>query len=122
MTVVVTGASGHVGANLVRALVAGGRRVRCLVHSNSRPIDGLPVETARGDIRDLDSLCRAFQGAKTMYHLAASISLSSDDWPYLQAVNVAGAGNVVEACVRTGVRRLGRPGPARPEATRRVGI
>jgi dihydroflavonol-4-reductase len=106
MTVVVTGAAGHVGANLVRALIAQGHPVRCLVHTNSRPIEGLTVERFVGDVADLDSLCRAFRGADVVYHLAARISLSMDDWPVLEAVNVAGTRNVVEACWRTGVRRL----------------
>jgi dihydroflavonol-4-reductase len=106
MTVVVTGAAGHVGANLVRALINQGRPVRCLVHTNSRPIDGLNVEKFPGDVSDLDSLCRAFRGADVVYHLAARISLSMDDWPVLEAVNVSGTRNVVEACRQAGVRRL----------------
>jgi dihydroflavonol-4-reductase len=106
MSIVVTGATGHVGANLVRALVAQGSFPRCLVHVSSKAIDGLPVETVHGDVGDPDSLCRAFQGADIVYHLAARISLSMDDWPALESVNVAGTRNVVDACLRTGVRRL----------------
>jgi len=106
MTVVVTGAAGHVGANLVRALLEQGRSVRCLVHVNTRHIDGLNVEIARGDVCDPDSLSTAFQGAEVVYHMAARISLSMSDWPALEAVNVAGTRNVVEACRRAGVRRL----------------
>jgi dihydroflavonol-4-reductase len=106
MTVVVTGASGHIGANLVRALVDRGRPVRCLIHINSRAIDGLDVATVRGDVGDLDSLCRAFQGADVVYHLAARLSLSMRDWLALEAVNVTGTRNVIEACRRSGVRRL----------------
>jgi dihydroflavonol-4-reductase len=48
MVVVVTGASGHIGANLVRALVAKGKPVRALVHNNRRALDGLAVETVAG--------------------------------------------------------------------------
>ncbi len=106
MTVVVTGATGHIGANMVRALIDRGRPVRCLVHVNSRAIDGLDVEIVKGDVGDLDSLCRAFQGADIVYHLAARMSLSMDDWPALEAVNVTGTRNVVEACQQAGVRRL----------------
>ena len=42
--VVVTGASGHLGANLVRALLAQNRRVRALVRGKARALEGLAVE------------------------------------------------------------------------------
>jgi dihydroflavonol-4-reductase len=106
MTVAVTGATGHIGANLVRALISEGRSTRCLVHVNCQAVDGLDIERFQGDVRDLESLCRAFHGAYVVYHLAASISLSMADWPMLEAINVTGTRNVVEACLRTGVRRL----------------
>jgi dihydroflavonol-4-reductase len=106
MTVVVTGAGGHVGANLVRALVAQKRPTRCLVHVHNQGLTGLGVELVEGDVRDPDSLLRAFAGAEVVYHLAACISLAMGDWPQLEAVNVTGTRNVVEACRRAGVRRL----------------
>jgi len=104
--VVVTGANGHIGANLVRALLAQGRPVRALLHVNRRAIDGLEIEIAKGDVCDLESLCHAFDGAEVVYHLAARISLSMGDWPLLEAVNITGTRNVVEACLQCGVRRL----------------
>ncbi|MBN1161275.1 MAG: NAD-dependent epimerase/dehydratase family protein [Dehalococcoidales bacterium] len=106
MTVAVTGATGHIGANLVYALIGRGISPRCLVHINCQAIDGLDVERVEGDVRDVDSLCRAFEGVDTVYHLAASISLSMADWSRLEEINVRGTANVVEACLRTGVRRL----------------
>lgn len=106
MTVAVTGATGHIGANLVRALLARGRSVRAIIHVNRRAIDDLDVETAEGDICDPASLCRAFDGAEVVYHLAAHISLLTDNWSLLESVNVIGTRNVVEACLRCGVRRL----------------
>lgn len=56
MTVLVTGANGHVGANLVRALLAQGRPTHALFHVNGQAIEGLDIETIQGDIRDLESL------------------------------------------------------------------
>ena len=106
MTVVVTGAAGHVGGNLVRALLDRGRPVRALVHRDRRALEGLAVETVEGDIRDPGSLRRAFDHADVVYHVAAYISLSMAEWPFLELVNVVGTRNVVEACLRCGVRRL----------------
>jgi uncharacterized protein YbjT (DUF2867 family) len=49
--VVVTGASGHVGANFVRALVERGDRVRVLLHGENDPesLRGLDLERVTGD-------------------------------------------------------------------------
>ena len=104
--VVVTGASGHVGANLVRGLLNRGTAVRALVHRDTRSVAELDVELARGDLRDLDSLVGAFAGADLVYHTAAQISIASRGWTQLEAINVAGTRNVVEACLRRGVSRL----------------
>ncbi|MBL7062134.1 MAG: NAD-dependent epimerase/dehydratase family protein [Dehalococcoidia bacterium] len=106
MTTVVTGANGHVGANLIRALLARGRAVRALVHTNRKAIESLNVDMVRGDVCDLPSLCEAFKDAEVVYHLAARISLSMDEWPLCESINVTGTRNVVEACLRCGVRRL----------------
>ena len=105
-TVVVTGATGHVGANLVRALLAQGRHVRALLHVNRQAIEGLDFEIASGDVCDPASLRQAFDGADVVYHLAARISLSMGDWPVVEMVNVTGTRNVAEACLNCGVRRL----------------
>ena len=106
MTAVVTGAAGHAGANLVRALLAQGRPTRALVHVDRQAIKGLNIEVVEGNIRDLKSLVSAFEGAEVVYHLAAHISISKDEWPLLESVNVIGTRNVVKACLRCGVRRL----------------
>lgn len=106
MTTVVTGASGHVGANLARALLARGRSVRAVVRRDTRGIDGLALERAPGDVLDPESLDAAFLGADVVFHLAASIAIAAESPRSVEAVNVAGTRNVVEACIRRGVRRL----------------
>ena len=106
MTTVVTGASGHVGVNLVQELIKEHQQVRALFHKHKQPLNGLDVDIVCCDICDLDSLQNAFRGAEVVYHLAARISISMDDWPLLETVNVTGTRNVVDACISCGVRRL----------------
>jgi len=106
MSVVVTGASGHLGANLLEALLARGNHVRAMVHHDRKAIAGLAVETAVGDICAPDSLTSAFRGAEVVYHLAARISIQSHDWTALNAINIEGTRNVAAACRQCGVRRL----------------
>jgi len=104
--IVVTGASGHLGANLVRALLKRGDRVRVLVRRDRRAIEDLAVETVRGDILDPDSLLRAFAGAASVYHAAGSISITGDPHGDVYRTNVIGTRNVVEACLNRGAGRL----------------
>jgi len=104
--VAVTGASGHLGANLVRALVASGRRVRALVHTNRAGIAGLPIEVMRVDVLDRSSLVPAFSEVDTVFHLAAKISAGWESEHVVRAVNVEGTRNVAEACLAARVHRL----------------
>jgi len=106
MTVVVTGASGHIGINLVRALVAEKRSVRAMAHHNHQVLEGLGAEIVRGDVTDAASLTRAFEGTEVVYHLAGVISLLKNEWPLVEKINIQGTRNVIEACRRSGVKRL----------------
>jgi len=106
MITAVTGASGHLGVNLVRALIAQGREVRIVTHNSALGLEDLKVEQRRGDIGDPDSLNRAFEGTHVVYHLAAYISLLMSDHDRCTALNVEGTRNVIEACRRNNVRRL----------------
>ncbi len=107
--VVVTGASGHVGANLVRQLLAAGREVRVVTYGDARSLRslaGLEVERVAGDVLDEASLTEAFRDAGLVYHLAACISIVGARRGLVEAVNVGGTRNVVRACLAAGVRRL----------------
>ena len=64
MTTLVTGATGFVGAAVVRRLLARGTAVRVLAReaSDRRNIAGLEVETVAGDLRDRASLEQPARG------------------------------------------------------------
>lgn len=107
----VTGAAGHVGANLVRHLLATGDDVRVLVHPqhDNRAVDGLPVERVEGDIRDPDAVLAATRGCVRVYHTAAKVSVVSPTPPQMRELwqtNVLGTRNVLRAAMRGGVARV----------------
>jgi dihydroflavonol-4-reductase len=106
MTILVTGATGHIGLNLVRALLEDGRRVRALVHQHGERLFGLEVERIRGDVLDPSSLRRAMEGVEIVYHLAALVSILQRDATAVARLNVVGPRNVVAACLDAKVKRL----------------
>ncbi|MBI5548586.1 MAG: NAD-dependent epimerase/dehydratase family protein, partial [Deltaproteobacteria bacterium] len=106
MKVAVTGASGHVGGNLVRSLLAEGHQVRALHVSDSRPLDGLALEKAQVKVSDPAALAQAFEGQEVVFHLAGKITVVGDPDGSVQRTNVDGVRNVCEACLKAGVRRL----------------
>ena len=106
MTTVVTGASGHIGACLVRALLGGGRTVRTIDMEHGEALEGLDIETHIGDIRDGNFLRSLFHQGDVVYHLASVISTTGDKNGLLYSVNVDGAREVALACLDEKVERL----------------
>jgi nucleoside-diphosphate-sugar epimerase len=102
----VTGGSGHVGANLVRALIERGDDVRALVRRGGDiALAGLPLEEVEGTLEDRASLERALRGCDRVYHLAAFVSLRPGDEQRMFETNVLGTKHVLEAAEQAGVRR-----------------
>jgi len=106
MRVAVTGATGHVGSNLVRALQQRGDQVRVLIRDRADALAGLEVERVRGSVGDAEALQRLFAGVDVVYHLAAMISISGDPHGHVRATNVDGTRRVATAALAAGVRRM----------------
>ena len=109
--VFVTGSAGHVGANLVRRLLGDGERVRVLLRheDNNEAMEGLDVERAFGDIRDLGAMRQAIAGTQGVYHCAAKVSTIEGNRAHRREVfecNVVGTRNVLQAAQETEAGRV----------------
>ncbi|MDE2262035.1 MAG: NAD-dependent epimerase/dehydratase family protein [Gammaproteobacteria bacterium] len=108
MKALVTGATGFVGAAVVRALLAERWQVRALVRAGSdrRNVSTLAVEQVVGDLTDTDSLERALEGCEAAFHVAADYRLWAPRPQELYRTNVDGTGHLLDAAQRAGVRRI----------------
>lgn len=108
MKVLVTGAAGFIGSNVVRALLEDGHDVRALHlgREDIRNLRGLEVEKIAGDVTELDSLRAAMKGCEVVFHLAAIYALWTRDADSMRRVNVEGTRNVLAVAREAGVRRV----------------
>ena len=103
----ITGGSGHVGANLVRELSSRGYEVRCIDFDNDhRAFEGFNVELVKGNIAEISTLDNTFKDVEVVFHTAAVISLDRKDKDLIRSVNVGGTENVCEMSLRHDVKKL----------------
>jgi uncharacterized protein YbjT (DUF2867 family) len=103
--ILLTGATGTIGASLLRRLTADGVRVRCLVRDPRRLGDQrVRVQIALGDLANPPSFRNALRGIETVVHLAASIR----DQPHasIEELNAMATLRLVRAAERAGARRF----------------
>ncbi len=103
---VITGATGHIGYALLKILADKGEKVRILIRKDTSVFDGIDCEKVYGDVTDIASLEKAFDGADYVYHLAGIIDINASDDKAVWNVNFGGTKNVVEACRKCSVGRL----------------
>ncbi len=108
MKTLVTGGTGFVGANVVRALLKRGVEVRALVRprSDTQNLDSLEVELVAGDLRDRGSLEAALDGCDIVYHVAAMYALWARNPREIYDSNVTGTINILEAAGQAGVQKI----------------
>lgn len=101
MKVLVTGATGRIGANTVKHLLEIGHRVRALVRpgtDRAEKLSGMSVETAAVDLQDREGLAATVEGADAIVHLGVKLRGPSN-WDHLD-VNITPTLTLLEA-VRT---------------------
>ena len=110
-SIVITGATGYIGSQVVLALLSRlSGEIRCKViarkSSDCSFFEGLPVDIVRADILDPLALMDAFRGAETVFHCAGLIAYARNSRNALYETNVIGTRNVVNAALYNNVRRL----------------
>lgn len=110
MKVMVTGATGFVGAHAARALTEAGHRVRALVRTPAKleavtarvGVDIEALEVVNGDITDAAAVDEAVDGCDAAVHAAAVVGVDPARADEIASVNFAGASNVLGAAVAAG--------------------
>lgn len=125
MKTFITGATGFIGASIVRELLKEGREVRALVRkgSDTSNLAGLDVELWQGDLRDGAGLNQGLKGCDSLFHAAADYRLWTRDPADMYRINVDGTNAILTAALANGLSRvvytssvgtLGNPGDGTP--------
>ena len=98
-TVFLTGANGHIGANVARELLRRGHRVVGYVRPTSdlRGLEGLEIDLRKGDIQDADQVTRAAEGCDAIIHTAAVYIMWAPTDEAVTAPGIRGTENVLRA-------------------------
>ena len=107
ITAFVTGGSGFVGRNLIRALCARGDTVRALVRSDASAaiVSSLGADPVPGDLEVTGVMREAMHAADVVFHVAAEVA----EWgprSRFEHGNVEGTRNVLTAAKEAGVPAL----------------
>lgn len=108
MRILVTGADGLLGSNLVRELLNRGHHIRAFVQPGrqQKTLEGLSIEKFPGDLLSAEEVGKAAAGCDAVIHCAASTSV----WPIrseiVNKVNIEGTKNIIKAVQQNNVQRM----------------
>ena len=109
--ILITGATGFLGAELAKQLVEQGNSIRCTKRASSvipailSPYND-KIEWVDADMMDAFALEDALEGITQVYHCAAWVSLKQSDKAPMIRTNVTGTANLVNLCTELGIRLL----------------
>lgn len=119
--ILVTGGTGHLGSHLLYELVKKNKPVRAIYRNKeslkkTREIfcyyqhnDNIfnTIEWVEADINDYYSLCQCLKDVSLVFHAAGYVTFNDKEKEKLNHINVEGTANIVNACLESGVSKLG---------------
>ena len=105
--ILVTGASGLLGAELTAQLLEQGKKVKAIYHKRPVAVPAHPnLMVVQCDILDVIGLQEVMQDVVEVYHCAGLVSFTPGNAQMLFKVNVEGTANIVNASLDAGVKKL----------------
>lgn len=106
MNIAITGASGHIGHCLCKALIKRGDKVKVLLRRYDPSFANSNIECIRGNILKPETLSDLCQNTDVLIHLAAQISIDNKQANGTHQTNVIGTQNILKASLKAGVKKF----------------
>ena len=100
----ITGGTGHLGINLIKALLEQEYSVKALIRHSSHPILHPNLSWIQGDLNNLKALSQLTDQSDAIIHCASAISVGEMDHDLIAEINIKGTQNLVEACLNKTIR------------------
>lgn len=108
MKVLVTGANGLLGANLIRELIQANLDVKAFVRPSAdiRNLQGVPCQICRGDIKSYEDIYHGLIDCDAVVHAASSTDIRPLGAGYFEKINVEPTKHIAHAVLQQGNKRL----------------
>lgn len=106
MNIAITGAAGHLGAELARQLEKRGDTLKLLVHKDIQALEGIQATLIQGSMMDQTVIEKLLEGCDAVIHCAAIISLNGDSEGKVYHTNVEGTRLILDTALKCGIKRF----------------
>lgn len=108
MKILVTGADGLLGSNLVRELLKRDHTIRAFVQPGrqQKTLEGLTLEKFPGNLLNADEVLKSSEGCDGIIHCAASTSVWPTRSEIVNTVNIEGTKNIIHAVQKNNIQRM----------------